>query len=195
MIALVFGVPAGALGALTIQRSIQQGFLAGFITGLGSSAADLLYACAGVFGFTLIFDFLAAHRAIFQLAGGILIILIGVMTFRKEAVPAQREQPGGRLALYFLSSFSIAILNPLTIASFLLAFTAFGLDEVQSVADGAALLSGIFIGTVFWWVFISALSSFFRKRISGKIYRWLNIVLGALLIVFGAVVLARGMFE
>ena len=48
LIGLIFGVPAGAIGTLTIQRTLRGGFWAGLITGLGSSAADLLYACAGV---------------------------------------------------------------------------------------------------------------------------------------------------
>ena len=45
LIGLIFGVPAGAIGALTIQRTLRDGFAAGLATGLGSSAADLLYLC------------------------------------------------------------------------------------------------------------------------------------------------------
>ena len=49
LIGLVFGVPAGAIGVLTIQRTLDRGFLAGLLTGLGSSAADLLYSCVAAF--------------------------------------------------------------------------------------------------------------------------------------------------
>ncbi|MDE7245253.1 MAG: LysE family translocator, partial [Oscillospiraceae bacterium] len=56
LVGLVFGVPAGAIGALTIQRTLSHGFWAGLLTGLGSSAADVLYACVGVFGLTAISD-------------------------------------------------------------------------------------------------------------------------------------------
>ena len=31
LIALIFGIPAGAIGALTIQRSLKNGFIAGFM--------------------------------------------------------------------------------------------------------------------------------------------------------------------
>lgn len=41
LIGIVFGVPAGAIGALTIQRTLEGGFLYGFLTGMGSSAADV----------------------------------------------------------------------------------------------------------------------------------------------------------
>lgn len=39
LIGLIFGVPAGAIGALTIGRTLEKGFFAGFLTGMGSSAA------------------------------------------------------------------------------------------------------------------------------------------------------------
>lgn len=58
LIGLIFGVPAGAIGALTIQRTIEKGFAAGIITGLGSSAADLIYGCASIFGITIISNFI-----------------------------------------------------------------------------------------------------------------------------------------
>lgn len=66
LIGLIFGVPAGAIGALTIQRTLYGGF---FATGLGSSAADLLYACAGVFGITLVSDFLIRCQRSISLPG------------------------------------------------------------------------------------------------------------------------------
>ena len=62
LIGLVFGVPAGAIGALTIQRALDRGFFAGLVTGAGSSAADLIYSCIGVFGITVISDFLRRIR-------------------------------------------------------------------------------------------------------------------------------------
>ena len=72
LIGLIFGVPAGAIGALTIQRTLNSGFFAGLATGLGSSVADLLYACAGVFGITLVSDFLARHQRPISLPGCLL---------------------------------------------------------------------------------------------------------------------------
>lgn len=41
LIGLVFGVPAGAIGALTIQHALDKGFFAGLVTGAGSSAAAI----------------------------------------------------------------------------------------------------------------------------------------------------------
>ena len=84
LIGLIFGAPAGAIGALTIQRTLNGGFAAGLFTGLGSSAADLLYACAGIFGVTLVSEFLTRYQRPISLLGGLMIMALGVHIFRQK---------------------------------------------------------------------------------------------------------------
>lgn len=50
LIGLLFGVPVGAVGTMTIQRSLEHGVKAGLITGLGSSAATVLNGALLVLG-------------------------------------------------------------------------------------------------------------------------------------------------
>ena len=61
LIGLLFGVPAGAVGAMTAQRAYSSGLRAGLLTGLGSSVADCLYACVGAFGLSLMLMRFAQH--------------------------------------------------------------------------------------------------------------------------------------
>ncbi|MCC8102695.1 MAG: LysE family translocator [Clostridiales bacterium] len=84
VIGLVFGVPAGAIGALTIQRTLEKGFRYGFLTGLGSSAADALYACFGVFGITAITGFLQTNERLISMTGSILIAAYGISLLGKR---------------------------------------------------------------------------------------------------------------
>ena len=44
LIGLLFGIPAGAVGAMTVQRTWNYGIKAGLLNGLGSSVADCIYA-------------------------------------------------------------------------------------------------------------------------------------------------------
>lgn len=57
LIGLLFGIPVGAVGTMAAQRAFSHGFGAGLKTGLGSSAADCLYAVCGAFGLTFVSDF------------------------------------------------------------------------------------------------------------------------------------------
>ncbi len=132
LIGFIFGVPAGAIGALTIGRTLDKGFTAGFLTGMGSSAADLIYSCVGVFGITVVSDLLSAGQNILQIIGGILILLLGGgVLCKKRAAAVQgsavQKESKGTLAFCFLSAFTTALVNPATVLSFMAAFAAFGI--------------------------------------------------------------------
>lgn len=195
LIGLIFGVPAGAIGALTIGRTLEKGFLSGFLTGMGSSAADFIYSCVGVFGITVVSDFLSAKQTVIQVIGGILILLFGFgILCKKESVTVQKESKG-TLAFCFLSAFTTALLNPATILSFMAAFAAFGIHGGLKAEQGAALITGILIGTLCWWLVLSGITAHFRDRVTGKIYRWLNCVLGCLMTGFGIIMVIQGVIK
>lgn len=193
LIGLIFGVPAGAIGALTIQRTLCGGFFAGLATGLGSSVADLLYACAGVFGITLVSDFLTRRQRPVSLLGGLLIAALGICIFRQS--PQKRRQEASRvnLPLCFFSSFAIAVTNPATVFSFLMAFAAFEITGAQTAAESVQLVLGILLGTLCWWSALSGVAAAFRAYANDRIYLWLNRLLGCLMTVFGIVMGIRGL--
>lgn len=193
LIGLIFGVPAGAVGALTIQRTLNSGFTAGLLTGLGSSAADLLYACVGVFGVTLVSDFLTQNQRPVSLLGGLLITALGVHIFLQKPQNRQQENGWSKLSLCFASSFAIAIANPATVLSFLMAFTAFEIAGQQTGAQSVQLILGILLGTLCWWSALSGVTAAFRSRINEQIYMLLNRLLGCLMMVLGGIVFVRGL--
>lgn len=187
LIGLIFGVPAGAIGALTIQRTLKSGFAGGFVTGLGSSAADLLYACAGVSGMTLVSNFLTQNQRKISLLGGILIMALGIHIFLQTPQRQQQETGRASLPFCFASSFAVAIANPAAILSFLVAFAVFEVTGSQTAVQSVQLICGIFLGTVIWWSALSGVTSIFRRRITGRIYRVLSRLLGVLMFVLGAI--------
>ncbi|MDE5938632.1 MAG: LysE family translocator [Lachnospiraceae bacterium] len=194
LIGLIFGVPAGAIGALTIQRTLEKGFIAGFLTGAGSSAADLLYAAVGIFGIAAISDFLTAYQNIFQIVGGVFIVVLGISILRKKEKPSGAQETKENLCFCFLSSFGTAVMNPATILSFMIAFAAFEIDGNVGVVEGAGLVLGILAGTLGWWLGLSGGVSLFRERITDRIYKWLNKILGSFMMIFGIVMMIRSVW-
>lgn len=195
LISLIFGVPAGAIGALMIQRTLNSGFWAGLATGLGSSAADLLYACAGVFGITLVSEFLIRYQRPISLLGGALIATLGIHIFRQRPRKRHQESKQGKPPFCFVTSFAIAITNPATVLSFLMAFAAFKITGTQTAAQSVQLLAGILLGTLCWWSGLSGITAILRERINDRIYQLLNRLLGCLMVVLAGVVLARGLLS
>ena len=192
LIGIIFGVPAGAIGALTIQRTLEKGVFAGFFTGMGSSAADLLYSAVGVLGITAISDFLSKYQRIMQTIGGLMIALLGIIILqKKDGLVKTQGLKKGNLAMCFGSAFVTAILNPATVLSFLLAFTAFGITGKMAPAEGGSLMLGILLGTLLWWLALSGIVAVLRNKITDKIYHLLNLILGFFMEIFGGIMIIR----
>lgn len=191
LIGLLFGIPAGAVGALTIQRTFSHGAKAGLLTGLGSSVADCFYACVGVFGLTVISDFLSRYQTVITILGGGLILFmgIGLLLRRSENFKTKTENIG--LGGMFLSSFAVGITNPAAVLTFLFAFSYFGISEDAGMSSGVLLVSGVFLGTYFWWGTLSAAAAIIRRKAARFNFRYMNRIFGIILCLFGAVVLIR----
>ncbi|WP_343209668.1 LysE family translocator [Anaerolentibacter hominis] len=191
LIGLLFGLPAGAVGAMTVQRTLRYGFKTGLLTGLGSSTADCIYAFIGVFGLTLISDFLLQYQTVIRIAGGSLLLFMGIrILIGKEREGKQmKEEPGG--IRMFLSSFAVGITNPAAILTFLFAFSYFGITASASLFQGVVLIIGVFLGTYIWWFILSGLVNIIRKKITVLSFRRLNQVFGIFFSLFGTGVLLQ----
>lgn len=211
LIGLFFGIPVGAVGILTVQRTFRHGLAAGLKTGLGSSAADCFYAACGAFGLTFISDFLLKHQMIISIAGGCLILGMGIrLFFRREGREIPEKQDVGNVKI-FLSSFVVGITNPAAILTFLFAFSFFGITGKTKFLEGICLVAGVFIGTFLWWCILSESVILLKKRaesytlseecpphwdtnggVSSGYSLWrMNQIFGAILILFGIVVFMR----
>lgn len=184
-IGIIFGVPAGAIGALTIRRTLAYGFGTGFITGMGSSVADLLYASVGIFGLTMVSDFVENNQQIISLIGGIVIFSLGVFIWKNTSIPKSKVENKKNLPACFFSSLALAIANPAMLLTFLAAFTIFKIGGTLDVPAKGSLLLGILIGTVIWWGGLTGIISLFRKKMTDRIYIRLNRILGVLLFLLG----------
>lgn len=118
LIGLLFGVPVGTFGTMTVGRTLNHGFRAGIITGLGSSAADCIYAAIGAFGLTMISDLLLKYKTAVHLFGGDLVVAMGISAFFKKQTEAAENKPTDKPALMFLSAFAVGITNPMAILTF-----------------------------------------------------------------------------
>lgn len=190
-IGLLFGVPAGAVGALTVQRSWSRGIKAGLLTGLGSSVADCFYASVGAFGLTLISDFLMRWQSIISFLGGALILVMGIGLILSKKGTADSIENAKENAGLFFSSFVIGITNPAAILTFLFAFSMFDISEIQTMADGAMLVTGVFFGTYFWWGSLTGVTQIVKRRSTCFRIETMNHVFGVILCVFGGVVIFR----
>lgn len=188
LIGLLFGLPVGTVGALTVQRTLAGGVKAGLLTGLGSSVADCFYACVGVFGLTMISDLLLRHQVIITILGGGLIAYMGIRLLLRKSETMEMKTENIGFAKMFLSSFAVGITNPAAILTFLFAFSYFGISADAGLLSGSLLVCGVFLGTYLWWGSLTAVTSIIMKRVAGFRFRYMNRIFGSILCLFGAVV-------
>ncbi|MDO5521133.1 MAG: LysE family transporter [bacterium] len=188
LIGILFGVPAGAIGALTIKHTLENGFVAGMVTGLGSSVADVIYACVGLLGISVVTQFLSEKQQILRIVGGIFIIIYGMSMLKQTKQKRDDRDLKKGYVICFTESFAIAILNPITVTTFFIAFSSFGVDINSLIREKLLLVFGVLTGTMLWWLTLSGAIYWFRE----KLLRWLpmiNKAIGIVLMIIGSIML------
>lgn len=190
LIGLLFGVPVGAVGAMTVQRTWEHGIKAGLLTGMGSSIADCIYAAVGAFGLTMISDFLLQYQTAIHLVGGTIVLLMGIRLLFRKGEAAEISAVSGRLRM-FLSSFVVGITNPAAILTFLFAFSWFGIAGHRTKGNGWLVVLGVFVGTWLWWGGLTAAVALARKKKRADGFQKMNRIFGVILGLFGVLVFIR----
>src|SRR5512141_2060558 len=157
LIGFAIAAPVGPIGVLCIRRTLADGRLVGFLSGMGAATADSVYGAIAAFGLTALQDVLLRQQVWLRIAGGLFLIYLGLRTF--FAAPAQQaarsSNKQGMLAAY-LSTLGLALTNPATILAFLVIFAGFRLGETTNNYMGAAsIVAGVSLGSASWWLLLS----------------------------------------
>ncbi|MFN8593328.1 MAG: LysE family translocator [Thermomicrobiales bacterium] len=190
IIGFAIAAPVGAIGLLCIRRTLADGRLTGFVSGLGAASADAVYGAIAALGLTAISSVLVAHQDVIRLIGGLFLCFLGVRTvLAAPAVEAGRASSRGLLGAYS-STFALTLTNPTTILSFAAVFAGLGLASRASDRLSAVLMvTGVFAGSALWWLVLSGVVGAFRRALTAERMRWVNRVSGVVLIGFGVVAL------
>lgn len=195
VLGLLIAAPVGPIGVLCIRRTLESGAAAGILSGLGAATADALYGAVAAFGLTAVSRVLVAGQTWMGLAGGAFLLGLGVQTLRGAGEPAEEARPalsGTGLASAFASTVALTLTNPMTILSFAAVFAGMGLATGGGDARSAAwLVTGVFVGSAAWWLFLCGAVSLLRRRFDPRAMRGVNYISGAVLVVFGALAVAR----
>ena len=89
--------PIGPVAMLCIRRALVLGRLQGFIAGLGAAFADMMFGAIAGLGLTVVSTFILAHEIAFGLIGGIIVLIVGLVTYRapvEDILFAMRHSAG-----------------------------------------------------------------------------------------------------
>src|ERR1039457_3645750 len=95
MAGLAIAVPVGPVNVLCASRTLSKGRVSGLISGFGAATADALYGAIAGFSITFLIEFLEREEFWIRVIGGLLLVGIGVMYFRKPAQAANLRGADG----------------------------------------------------------------------------------------------------
>jgi threonine/homoserine/homoserine lactone efflux protein len=172
---------------LCVRRTIFEGRLFGFLSGLGAATADTIFGIVAGFGLTVISDLLLDYQTWLRAAGGLFLVYVGVSALRKQVVRCEApEKNAENLLSAYLSTFVLTITNPVTILAFLGIFAGVGFTgEEATLGRAAMLVAGVLVGSLIWWLGISLGAGLFRKSIGERHLILLNRVSGGILTLSG----------
>ena len=96
-IGFAIAAPVGAIGLLCIRRTLADGRLVGFVSGLGAATADAIYGAVAALGLTAISSAIVAQQSVVRLVGGVFLCFLGVRTALSH--PAPNMDPGAARGL------------------------------------------------------------------------------------------------
>ncbi len=82
IIGFSIAAPVGPIGVLCIRRTLAEGRLAGFLSGMGAASADMFYGAIAAFGLTAAQDLLIGQSIWLRIIGGTFLLYLGIKTFR-----------------------------------------------------------------------------------------------------------------
>jgi len=186
IIGFSIAAPVGPIGVLCIRRTLAQGRLCGFASGLGAATADAVYGCVAGFGLTAVSELLVRQQSWFRLIGGLFLCWLGVKSFLAKPARETAARSRGAWTGAYLSTLVLTLTNPMTILSFAAVFAGLGLGSgATDYAGAAALVSGVFLGSAAWWLLLSGGVGVFREKLNDQHLRWINRISGTIIAGFG----------
>jgi threonine/homoserine/homoserine lactone efflux protein len=171
---LAISAPVGPVNVLCVSRTISKGRSGGIVSGLGAAAADTIYGAIAGFSISFVIGWLERELFWIRLVGGLLLIAIGVVYYRKRPKSLRETAPRDSAASDIATTFLLTLTNPTTTLSFLAVLAVLGLGERRPWALTVFLVSGIFAGAMFWWTALALISGHFRDRFDDRAVLWMN---------------------
>jgi putative LysE/RhtB family amino acid efflux pump len=188
---LAMSIPVGAVNLLVIRTALKSGFRPALLAGLGAVLADLLLSSVVVLGVASVASFMARYATALQTAGGAILVVIGIRTARQHIAMTELE-PSGHAAKFGLT-FWICVSNPGIYFGYVAILG--GLTQALGAGQGGAgallLASGVAIGSLAWWIFLSYVISHLGRKLNSRVLDRINHWSGITVAAIGFVLLMQ----
>jgi threonine/homoserine/homoserine lactone efflux protein len=197
LIGLFVAAPIGPVNMICIRRTLAFGPLNGFMSGLGASLGDTVFAIVTSFGLTAVAQMIEGYAHYIELIGGGLLIYFGLHTFyakveaRLDDRLAAKEKGASTLFRAMASTFALTITNPATLFGFAVFIAGLGglAGGHPSLMNASFVVLGVTAGSTLWWLVLTTLVGLFHATITDRVMALINRISGVVIGGFGVAVL------
>lgn len=161
-IGIIFSIPLGPVGLITMKRTAEFGLRAGILSALAIVAIDTLGTIAILLGFHSTISYLHHIPRWMHLAGAVIIFIYGVRTFFSN--PTRSIDEALPWHKHFLSSAVLALTTPSTYFSFGIVGLLLARFIGQPLFTRIEVIIGFAIGALIWWCALAVIAFSNRKR-------------------------------
>lgn len=197
LVGMCASAPIGPIAILVVQKSLSKGHKAGFVSGLGASVVDTLYASIAIFALAFAQKLIEDHQSLILLVGGTVLIIVGVSMAFSD--PFRKMKADGESSVSpkdFGQAVAMGLSNPMAIFVMFTLFAFFGLaDDSPHNWKVAPIILSVSLGSVTYWFSMSWLLSRFRSNFRMRTILWISRITGALIVIIGIALLGQGLFN
>jgi len=197
LVGVCASAPVGPIAILVVQKSLSKGHKAGFISGLGASVVDTLYAFIAIFALAFAQKFIDDHKTLILLIGGVVLAIVGLnMAFSDPFRKMKTDGESSASPKDFGQAVAMGLSNPMAIFVMFTLFAFFGLaNDAPHNWSVTPIILSVSAGSVSYWFSISWLLSRFRKNFRMRTILWISRITGALIVIIGIALLGQGLFD
>ena len=197
LVGMCASAPIGPIAILVVQKSLSKGHKAGFISGLGASVVDTLYAFIAIFALAFAQKFIDEHQNAILLVGGVVLAIVGLtMAFSDPFRKMKDDGDSSVSPKDFGQAVAMGLSNPMAIFVMLTLFAFFGLaNDAPHNWRVTPIILSVSAGSVAYWFSISWLLSRFRKNFRMRTILWISRITGAIIVIIGIALLGQGLFN
>lgn len=199
LIGIIASAPMGPVGVLCVQRTLNKGRWYGFITGVGASVSDIIYAMITGFGMSFVMNLVnnAETKFLLQILGSIILLIFGIVSFRANPTKNMHVSSKQKGTLWHngITAFLVTFSNPLIIFLFMGCFAQFAFVVPNHPLEMFFGYLSIVFGALLWWYGLTWIIDKVRTIFDTSGIIIINKVIGSFVILFSLIVLFGTMFN
>lgn len=199
LIGMLVSAPMGPVGILCVQRTLNKGRWYGFVTGVGATASDLIYALITGFGMSFVMNLVnnSENRFFLQIAGSVMLLFFGIYSWRSNPVKNihRSSKTKGTLFHNGLTAFFVTLSNPLIILLFMAAFAQMAFIVPEKPLEMCIGYLSIIGGALLWWFGLTWLIDKIRNKFEETGIIIINKVIGSIVILISLIILFGTVFK